>query len=105
MVILVICRLAWGITNRGSTVNIYINIYFYYLLYIYIYYAHTPVHEIYQIYHLLKLPFHSRYAETSIKNCLTPPQRHVHVACKGFNADGRYLPKCLKMATSSPKNR
>ena len=36
MVILVICRLAWGITNRGSTVNIYI-IYIYYLLYIYIY--------------------------------------------------------------------
>ena len=31
MVILVICRLAWGITNRGSTVNIYIFIY--YLLY------------------------------------------------------------------------
>ena len=85
MVILVICRLAWGITNRGSTVNIY-NIYIYYLLYIYIYYAHTPVHKIYQIYHLLKLPFHSPYAETSIKNCLTPPQRHVHVACKDFNA-------------------
>ncbi len=74
MVILVICRLAWGSTNRGSTVNKYI------------YYAHTPVHEIYPIYHLLKLPFHSRYAETSIKNCLTPPQRHVYVACKDFNA-------------------
>ena len=103
MVILVICRFAWGITNRGSTVNKYI--YIYLLFIIYIYYAHTPVHEIYQIYHLLKLPFHSRYAETSIKNCLTPPQRHVHVACKDFNADGRYLPKCLKMATSSQKNR
>lgn len=85
MVILVICRLAWGITNRGSTVNKYI-LYIFIIYYIYIYYAHTPVHEIYPIYHLLKLPFHSRYAETSIKNCLTPPQRHVHVACKDFNA-------------------
>ena len=84
MVILVICRLAWGITNRGSTVNIYLYIFIIY--YIYIYYAHTPVHEIYQIYHLLKLPFHSRYAETSIKNCLTPPQRRLYVACKDFNA-------------------
>ncbi len=40
MVILVIRRLVWGITNRGSTVNKYIYI-FIILLYIYLLYACT----------------------------------------------------------------
>ena len=45
MVILVICRLAWGITNRGSTVNKY-NIFIYYLLYIYLLRAYSRTRDL-----------------------------------------------------------
>ena len=41
MVILVIRRLAWGITNRGSRINKYIFIYMY-VLYYYIFIKHLP---------------------------------------------------------------
>ena len=50
MVILVICRLVWGITNRGSTVNKYIIYLLYY--YIYIYYTRVLVRQ-----NLPNLPF------------------------------------------------
>ena len=50
MVILVIRRLVWGITNRGSTVNKYILYIYYIIIYIfvnkyilYIYYIIIPV--------------------------------------------------------------
>ena len=105
MVILVIRRLAWGITNRGSTVNKYY-LYIYYIFIIYIYYTRVYVkgkfHN-FTISHFTISHFSKRYSVSSIKNFLTLPQRHVYVACKDFISYGQLAWKKAKIRTSADK--